>query len=93
MSTKTIKRGAKFITASSVIFNLPPEIKLKIPEHVSPKSAKLTLTRRENGKMVYEYRQYGGSAIELKKEVEVISLIKSYRDSGYSYVTIADILN
>lgn len=43
--------------------------------------------------MVYGFRHYGGKAIEVKKEAEVIDLIKSYRDSGYSYQKIAHILN
>ncbi|MEI7488005.1 MAG: recombinase family protein [Chryseobacterium sp.] len=52
-----------------------------------------TFTRRETGKMVYGFRQYSGKAIGVKKEGEVIELIKSYRESGYSYIRIADILN
>lgn len=52
-----------------------------------------TFTRRETGKMVFGFRQYGGKAIGVKKENEVIELIKSYRASGYSYISIADILN
>ncbi|MDD4976785.1 MAG: hypothetical protein PHY93_20690 [Bacteriovorax sp.] len=52
-----------------------------------------TITRRETGKTVYGYRQYGGKAIEVKKEEDVIELIKSYRSRGYTYIKISDILN
>lgn len=52
-----------------------------------------TFNRRNNGGHVYAYRKFGGKAIEMKKEQEVIDLIKSYRGSGYSYQKIADILN
>lgn len=51
------------------------------------------ITRRNDGGHVFGYRKFGGKAIELKKEQEVIELIKSYRRSGYSYQKIADILN
>lgn len=51
------------------------------------------ITRRKTGKMVYGYRQYGGRAVVLKKELKVIELIKSHKESGYSYQKIADILN
>lgn len=37
-----------------------------------------TITRRETSKTVYGYRQYGGEAIEVKKEEEVIELIKFF---------------
>jgi len=50
-------------------------------------------TRRNNGGHVYGYRKFGGKAIEMKKEQEIIGLIKSYRESGYSFQKIADILN
>lgn len=36
---------------------------------------------------------YTGKAIEVKKEEEVIELIKSYRRSSYSYMKSSDILN
>ena len=52
-----------------------------------------TVTRRESGRMVYGFRQYQGKAIKAKKETEVIDMIISYRESGYSYLKIADILN
>ncbi len=50
-------------------------------------------TRKSDGAHVYGYRKHGGKAIELKKEQEVIALIKTCRESGYSYQKIADILN
>lgn len=51
------------------------------------------VTRRNNGGHVYGYKKYGGKAIEMKKEQEVVELIKYYRKSGYSYQRIADFLN
>ena len=50
-------------------------------------------TRRDNGWLVYGFRQVGGKANEVKKEAEVIDQIKSYRESGNSYQKIAHILN
>jgi hypothetical protein len=52
-----------------------------------------TITRKNNGGHVYGFRKYGGRSIELKKEQEVIELIKSYRANGYSYQKIGNILN
>lgn len=51
------------------------------------------VTRRVTGGHVFGFRKYGGKCIELKKEQEVISIIRSYRESGYSYQKIADLLN
>lgn len=49
-------------------------------------------TRKTTGKMVFGYRQYDGRAIEAKKELEAIELIKFHRANGKSYARIADIL-
>lgn len=51
------------------------------------------VTRRTNGGHRFGFRKYGGRSILLKKEQEVIILIKSYREDGYSYQRIADLLN
>jgi transposase len=51
------------------------------------------VTRRVNGGHVFGFRKYGGKSIELKKEQEVMLLVKSYRASGFSYQKIADLLN
>lgn len=51
------------------------------------------VTRRSNGGHRYGFRKYGGRSIVLKKEQEVITLIKEYRENGYSYQKIATLLN
>lgn len=51
------------------------------------------VTRRNNGGTVYGFRKYGGKSIVLKKEQDVMELIKLYRAQGYSYQKIADLLN
>ncbi len=51
------------------------------------------VTRRTNGGHRFGFRNYGGRSIRMKKEQEVINLIRSYRENGYSYQKIADLLN
>lgn len=51
------------------------------------------VTRRTNGGHRFGFRKYGGRSILMKKEQEVMALIKSYRKDGYSYQRIADLLN
>lgn len=51
------------------------------------------LTRRTDGGHRFGFRRYSGRSIQLKKEHEVINKIKLYRENGYSYQKIADLLN
>lgn len=51
------------------------------------------VTRRTNGGHRFGFRRYGGRSILMKKEQEVMEMIKLYRFQGYSYQKIADILN
>lgn len=51
------------------------------------------VTRRTNGGHRFGFRKHGGRSILMKKEQEVMTLIRSYREDGYSYQRIADLLN
>lgn len=51
------------------------------------------VTRRNNGGTVFGFRKYGGKSITLKKEQDIMELIKLYRSKGYSYQKVADLLN
>jgi hypothetical protein len=51
------------------------------------------VTRRETGSQVFGYRKHGGRSVEVKTEQAVIGLIQRYREQGYSYQRVADLLN
>ncbi len=51
------------------------------------------VTRRTNGGHRFGFRKHGGRSIQKKKEQDVISKIGLYREAGYSYQRIADLLN
>jgi len=51
------------------------------------------VTRRETGGQVFGYRKFGGRSVEVKTEQAVIGIIKKYREQGYSYQRVADLLN
>lgn len=85
-----MKEGLSSKEIAALTFSSRATITKRLKEYGIPLK---TVTRRTNGPMVYGYRKYGGRSIELKKEQEVIELIRSHRDSGYSYQKIADLLN
>ena len=51
------------------------------------------ITRRVNGSHVYGFKKHKGKSCQMKKEQEVIKLIKLHRSIGLSYQKIADKLN
>lgn len=90
LNDKYVKEGLSSKEIAVMTFSLRPTITKLLKKHNIPLK---TVTRKINGGHVYGFRKYGGKSIELKKEQEVIELIKSYRASGYSYQKIGDILN
>lgn len=90
LKKKYVEEGFSSAEIAKLSFSSRPTITKILKRHNIPLKI---YTRRNNGGHVYGYRKFGGKAIEMKKEQEVIKLIKSYRESGYSYQKIADILN
>ena len=90
LKQKYLKEGLSSTEIAKLTFSSRPTITKRLKQYGIPLK---TITRRNDGGHVFGYRKYGGKAIELKKEQEVIELIKSYRNSGYSYQKIAEILN
>lgn len=90
LKQKYVTEGLSSNEIAKLTFSSRPKITRLLKQYKIPLK---TLTRRNNGGHVYGYRRFGGKAVEMKKEQEVIVLIKSYRESGYSYQRIADILN
>jgi hypothetical protein len=52
-----------------------------------------TVTRRETGGQVFGFRKFGGRAVEVKTEQAIVGMIQTYRQQGFSYQRIADLLN
>ena len=90
LKQKYVIEGLSSNEIAKLTFSSRPKITRLLKQYKIPLK---TVTRRNKGGHVYGYRRFGGKAIEMKKEQEVIGLIKSYREIGYSYQKIADILN
>ncbi len=90
LKQKYLEEGLSSAEIAKVAFSSRPQITKLLKRYDIPLK---TITRRSNGGHVYGYRKFGGKAIEFKKEQEVIELIKSFRNSGYSYQKIANVLN
>lgn len=90
LKQKYLGEGLSSAEIAKLTFSSRPTITKLLKRHGIPLKI---YTRRNDGAHVYGHRKYGGKTIELKKEQEVIELIKTYRESGYSYQKIADILN
>jgi hypothetical protein len=83
LKQKYVVEGLSSAEIGAHVFSSRVTVTKKLKEFEIPLK---TITRRETGKTVYGYRQYGGKVIEVKKEEDVIELIKSYRSSGYTYI-------
>lgn len=90
LKQKYLQEGLSSTEIAKLTFSSRPTITKRLKQYGIPLKI---YTRRNDGAHVYGYRKHGGKAIEFKKEQEVMELIKSHRDSGYSYQKIADILN
>jgi hypothetical protein len=47
----------------------------------------------ESVSRVFGFRKYGGRSVKVKNEQAAIVMIKRYRQQGYSYQRVADLLN
>jgi DNA-binding CsgD family transcriptional regulator len=90
LKQKYLEEGLSSSEIAKITFSSRPTITKRLKQYGIPLKK---ITRRDDGSHVFGYRKFGGKAIELKKEQEVIELIKSHRASGYSYQKIADIMN
>lgn len=90
LNEKYVKEGLSSKEIATLTFSSRPVITKLLKEYNIPLKI---VTRKNTGGHVYGYRKHRGKSINLKKEQEVIELIKSYRGSGYSYQKIADVLN
>jgi len=90
LKQKYVIEGFSSNEIAKLTFSSRPKITKLLKQYDIPLK---TFTRRNNGGHVFGYRKYRGRSIEMKKEQEIITLIKSYRESGYSYQKIADTLN
>ena len=89
LKQKYLQEGLSSTEIAKLTFSSRPTITKLLKQYGIPLKK---ITRRNDGGHVFGYRKFGGKAIELKKEQEVIELIKSHRRSGYSYQKITDIL-
>lgn len=90
LKQKYLQEGHSSTEIAKLTFSSRPTITTRLKHYGIPLKK---ITRRNDGGHVFGYRKFGGKAIELKKEQEVIESIKSYSASGYSYQKIADLLN
>lgn len=90
LKQKYVTEGLSSNEIAKLTFSSRPKITRLLKQYKIPLK---TVTRRNNGGHVYGFKKYRGRSIEMKKEQEIIRIVKLHRESGNSYQKIANILN
>ncbi|MFY7992589.1 MAG: hypothetical protein ACOVP4_04780 [Bacteriovoracaceae bacterium] len=87
---KYLNEGLSSAEIAAISFSSRETVTRKLKELQIPLKK---VTRRETGSQAFGYRKYGGRSVEVKSDQAVIKLINLYRQQGYSYQRVADLLN